>query len=153
MSTSDSSCKDGASKSSSDDVCEMNDMLQQLSTADNEDSISICANCGKEGSDVTNICNKCKLVKYCNAACKKKHRSKHKKQCERRVAELRDIELFKEPPSLFGDCPICFLRIPTLGTGRTFMTCCGKRICSGCVCAPVFDNQGNQVDSTYLCFL
>ena len=30
-----------------------------------------------------NTCNKCKSVKYCNAACKKKHRQKHKKQCER----------------------------------------------------------------------
>jgi len=71
-----------------DGVC---DMLNNMNTADNEDSIlSICANCGKEGSDVNNTCNKCKSVKYCNAACKKKHRHKHKKECERRVAELRD---------------------------------------------------------------
>ena len=146
MSTSDKICKDGASKSNlSDDVCEMNDKLQSMSTVDNEDSISICANCGKEGSDNMNTCNKCKQVKYCNAACKKKHRSKHKKACERRVAELHDEALFKEPPSLFGDCPICFERLPTLSTGRTFMTCCGKRICSGCVCAPVYDNKGNEV--------
>ena len=41
--------------------------------------VSICANCGKEGA--TNICNKCKQVKYCNAACKKKHKSKHKADC------------------------------------------------------------------------
>ena len=39
----------------------------------------------KEGDDINNICNKCKQVKYCNAACKKKHRQKHKKECERRV--------------------------------------------------------------------
>ena len=51
---------------------------------------NICANCGKEGGDVTNTCNKCKMVKYCNAACKKKHRSKHKKACDRRIAELHD---------------------------------------------------------------
>ena len=49
-----------------------------------------CANCGKEGNSDMNICNKCKEVKYCNAACKKKHRKKHKKSCERRVAELHD---------------------------------------------------------------
>ena len=36
------------------------------------------------------------LVKYCNAACKKKHRKKHKKACERRVAEMHDEKLFKE---------------------------------------------------------
>jgi len=50
------------------------------------DDTSTCANCGKEGnSDDMNICNKCKQVKYCNAACKKKHRHKHKKHCERYV--------------------------------------------------------------------
>jgi len=39
-------------------------------------TVSVCANCGKEGSsdEINNICNKCKMVKYCNAACKKKHR-------------------------------------------------------------------------------
>ena len=42
-------------------------------------STSTCACCGKEGSsDNMNTCNKCKMVKYCNAACKKKHRSKQK---------------------------------------------------------------------------
>jgi len=42
--------------------------------------VSTCANCGKEGnSKDMNTCNKCKTVYYCNAACKKKHRTKHKK--------------------------------------------------------------------------
>jgi len=58
----------------------------------NSDSFT-CANCGKEGSDVTNTCNKCKSVKYCNAACKKKHRHKHKKACERYVAAARTDEI------------------------------------------------------------
>ena len=107
---------------------------------------SICANCGKEGIDNDmNTCNKCNLVKYCNAACKKKHRSKHKKQCERRVAELHDEELFREPPSQYGDCPICFLRIPSLPNGRKYYECCGKEICCGCINAPVYDNQGNKI--------
>ena len=39
--------------------------------------VDVCANCGKEGRDL-NLCNKCKDAKYCNVACKKKHRSKHK---------------------------------------------------------------------------
>ena len=97
-----------------------------ISGADTE----ICANCGKAGAK--NICNKCKQVKYCNAVCKKKHKTKHKK-CERRVAELRDIELFKQPPLLYGDCPICFLRLPYLRSGRRYHSCCGKVVCSGCV--------------------
>jgi len=112
---------------------------------ENKKDVSVCANCGKEGDEINNICNKCKQVKYCDAACKKKHRHKHKKECEehirlaaKRAAELHDKELFKEPPPA-EDCPICFLLLPTLDTGRVYMACCGKRICSGCIHAPIYD--------------
>ena len=89
--------------------------------------ISACANCGKEGTN-RNTCNKCDLeVQYCNAACKKRHRSKHKVACEKRVAELQqeelerekraaelhDEKLFKMPPPN-EDCPICMLILPPL---------------------------------------
>ena len=125
-------------------------MLQNMSTTD-KDEVSVCANCGKEGSsDNMNTCNKCKQVKYCNAVCKKKHRHKHKKECEehiRRVAELHDEKLFKQPPPPFGDCPICFLRIPSLTKGWGYQTCCGTIICCGCSNAPVYDDQGNIVDN------
>ena len=92
-----------------------------------------CASCGKEGDgDSMNTCNKCDLVKYCNAACKKKHKSKHKKKCERRVAELYDEKLFKEhPPS--EDCPICMLPLPLAADQISFEACCGKDICDGCI--------------------
>ena len=109
-----------------------------------DSKVQICANCGKEGSDVTNTCNKCKSVMYCNAACKKRHRHKHKKECERRVAE-KDEKLFKQPPPL-EDCPICMIRLPTMETGSTYMGCCGKIICCGCIDAPVHDNEGNVID-------
>jgi len=149
MSTTDS-CKDGASKSNYDDgVYEVNDMLHNMSTDDN-DVLSVCANCGKEGNDVSNVCNKCKQVKYCNAACKKKHRHKHKNDCEEHIrqaakqaAKLHDIELFKQPPPP-EDC-LCFVRRPILDTGTRYMTCCGKVICGGCFYSPVYDNQGNEV--------
>ena len=110
--------------------------------------ISTCANCGKEGNN-PNTCNKCDLaVQFCNAACKKRHRSKHKEECERRVAELQDEELerkkraaelhdeklFKQPPPM-DDCPICMLPLPSLHTGRKYRACCGKTICSGCIYA------------------
>ena len=117
-----------------------------MSNTSTSETTLVCANCGKEGSEVTNTCNKCKEVMYCNAACKKRHRHKHKKECERRVAELHDEKLFKQPPPM-EDCPICFLRLPSLMSGSTYMACCGKMICSGCFYAPVFDNQGNEVDS------
>ena len=104
-------------------------------------NISVCANCGKEGSDVTNTCNKCKMIMYCNAACKKRHRHKHKKQCEEhlqraaeRAAQLHDEKLFNQPPPK-EDCPICMIRLPSLGEGSVYMICCGKVICSGCVYA------------------
>jgi len=150
MSTSD---KDSES-SKSNDACELEEKLQNMKTVD-ADAVSICANCGKEGGDVNNICNKCKQVTYCNAACKKKHRHKHKKDCEehlRLAAELHDSELFKQPPPQYGDCPICFLRLPSYYMGQNYMTCCGKMICSGCAFSPVYDNQGNEVDNQKCAF-
>jgi len=96
------------------------------------ESTTECAACGKEGnSDDMNNCNKCHLVKYCNAACKKKHRSKHKKKCDRRVAELHEEALFKDPPPS-EECPLCFLSMPIDLTQSTFEICCGKLICNGC---------------------
>jgi len=126
-------------------MCELEEKLQNMSTAEEEDLVPVCANCGKEGSDINNICNKCNQVKYCNAVCKKKHRHKHKKECEEYVAKLHDIELFKQP-SPKDDCPICFLRLPSLNSGSTYKSCCGKLICSGCSYAPVYDDRGNEVD-------
>jgi len=116
-------------------VCEVNNMLHNMSATDDVDNnevLGICANCGKEGTNL-NTCNRCKMVKYCNAACKKKHRSKHKKKCDRRIAELHDEKLFKQPPPREEDCPICFLRMPSLISGSKYKTCCGKVICSGCI--------------------
>jgi len=153
-STSDSCNKvEGASKPN-DNILEIGQLLSIV-----DDNLSICANCGKEGDDIKNICNKCKKATYCNAACKKKHRHKHKIDCEEHVrlatekhneelrlaAEKHDEELFKQPPPK-DDCPICFIRLPSLDTGRRYQTCCGKLICSGCSYAPVYDDQGNKVD-------
>ena len=145
MSTSDN-CKDDASKSKVDLSVAIG-YLQLLNIKDNKEAVgNICANCGKEVcDDHMNSCNKCNQVKYCNAACKKKHRHKHKKDCERRVAELHDEKLFKQPPSK-QDCSICFLQLPTPYKGSKYYTCCGKTICSGCFNAPVYDNQGNKVE-------
>ena len=102
--------------------------------ASTDTSTTNCAACGKEGGNL-NTCNKCHLVKYCNAACKKKHRSKHKKACEKRVAELHyEHELFKEHPPR-EECPICFLPLPRDIHQSSFKSCCGKVICNGCIYA------------------
>ena len=114
-----------------------------MSTAD---ITSACANCGKgdEGCDLK-FCTACKMVKYCNRDCQIAHRPQHKKACKKRAAELHDEALFKEPPPQYGDCPICFLRSPTMHTGSRYMSCCGKIICSGCCHADVYDNQGKII--------
>ena len=91
-------------------------------------------------------------VKYCNAACKKKHRSKHKKACERRVAELHDEELFREHP-LREDCPICFLPLPIDVREMEFNPCCGKVICNGCIYAMREEarGRGKKIDLCAFC--
>jgi TPR repeat protein len=137
-----------ASSTNQDDAISTTQLTQQvehLSINDNDVPTIICANCGKEGTNL-NICNKCKAATYCNAACKKKHRHKHKDACgkrvtklreeelerERRAAELHDEKLFKQPPPN-EDCPICMLPLPTLETGISYNSCCGKTMCSGCI--------------------
>jgi len=117
-------------------------------TAGKDDNdVSVCANCGKgeEESNKLKHCNACMMVKYCNRECQIAHRPQHKKECRKRAAELHDEKLFKQPPPLHEDCPICFLRMPILETGNKYMACCGKMICTGCVYAPVYDNQGNKI--------
>ena len=61
------------------------------------------------------------------------------------MAELHDEALFREPPPEHGDCPICFLRLPTMESGRRYYECCGKIVCCGCIHADVYDNHGNII--------
>jgi len=128
-----------------------------------------CAECGEEGGVSLKTCKACMLVRYCNAACQKKHWATHKKACKQRVAELRDEALFKDPPPK-EDCQICFLPMPirliccislppatissvpiydfaeaneelaTKGTAE-YYPCCGKCICGGCIHS--FRESGN----------
>jgi hypothetical protein len=78
-------------------------------------------------------CTACKLVRYCGVKCQKDHRSKHKKACKKRAAELHEEILFRQPQgSHFGDCPICLIPLPLDRDRRTMMTCCSKLICDGC---------------------
>src|SRR5210317_861919 len=93
-----------------------------------------CAACGKaEVDDVKLKKCACGLVKYCSVDCQKNHRPQHKKECKKRMAELRDRDLFTMPDSsCYGDCPICCLPLPIDQKKSTFMTCCSKTICNGC---------------------
>eukprot|EP00956_Cyclotella_meneghiniana_P007787 scaffold10383_cov44-Cyclotella_meneghiniana.AAC.6 len=90
-----------------------------------------CAACGKTDNGLK-ACAACKLVKYCNGNCQIAHRSEHKKACRKKARELFDLKLFADPPAI-EDCPICMLRMP-FAHECTYMSCCGKYICAGCVC-------------------
>ena len=118
-----------------------------MSATNNVDDImAICAACGKEGiKESMNICNKCKMVHYCNFACKKKHKSKHKKKCEKHAAKLHDEALFQEPPPR-EECPICFLFLPLKSSESQFKSCCGKIVCHGCSYRMIMDEiqRGKQ---------
>ena len=120
------------------------DDLKNMHITCTEVEIDKCANCGKEDSDGLKACTACKMVKYCNRDCQIAHRPKHKKECRKRAAELHDLELFKQPP-LKEDCPICMLPLPQLNTGHKYYSCCGKKVCSGCIHAPIYDNLGNII--------
>eukprot|EP00984_Skeletonema_dohrnii_P022032 scaffold11147_cov79-Skeletonema_dohrnii-CCMP3373.AAC.4 len=94
-----------------------------------------CASCGIAEVDDIKLteCADCGLVKYCSDACKQDHRPKHKEECKKRAAELRDELLFKLPESTNrGDCPICCLPLPLDLRKSTMMACCSQVICKGC---------------------
>ena len=94
-----------------------------------------CASCGIAGNDDITLkdCSACHLVKYCSVNCQKDHRPQHRKECKKRVAELRDEILFKQPESShLGDCPICYLPLPLDRSKSCLYSCCSKHICVGC---------------------
>ena len=116
-------------------------------------AITTCANCGKAESDDINLkrCTACKMVKYCSRDCQVAHRPKHKKECKRRAAELFDEELFKDPPER-EECPICMLPLPFDESQIQFRSCCGKRMCLGCVHAQKKEDIRNGKDRTVCAF-
>lgn len=95
-----------------------------------------CASCGVANGDDDDVKLKncaCKLVKYCSVKCQKDHRKQHKNECKKRVDELRDEIIFKQPESThLGDCPICCLPLPTDQSKSNLYPCCCKLICQGC---------------------
>ena len=81
------------------------------------------------------------------------HRKSHKKACQKRAAELHDEELFKEPPVVEEECPICMLPLPLQGTKIMFTICCGKYICRGCMHAQIKQDvmSGKKCDEAGIC--
>jgi len=111
--------------------------MSNITTKDADDSKYQCAACGDsdDGDGSLKACTECNLVKFCNRSCQVAHRTAHKKACTKRVAELFDEKMFKQPPPN-EDCPICYLRLPIEGDqNRRYQSCCGKMLCYGCVYA------------------
>eukprot|EP00577_Skeletonema_sp_RCC1716_P017407 CAMPEP_0113398608 /NCGR_PEP_ID=MMETSP0013_2-20120614/15060_1 /TAXON_ID=2843 ORGANISM="Skeletonema costatum, Strain 1716" /NCGR_SAMPLE_ID=MMETSP0013_2 /ASSEMBLY_ACC=CAM_ASM_000158 /LENGTH=286 /DNA_ID=CAMNT_0000283381 /DNA_START=44 /DNA_END=900 /DNA_ORIENTATION=+ /assembly_acc=CAM_ASM_000158 len=102
---------------------------------DNEADTSCCASCRIAKVDDIKLkeCADCKSVKYCSDECQTNHKSQHEEDCKKRVVELRDELLFKQPESShIGDCPICCLPLSLDLSKSTMTTCCSKIICKGC---------------------
>ena len=107
--------------------------------------VQYCASCGIAGVDdiVLEDCDHCDLVKYCSVECQKDHRPKHREECEKIAAELRDENLFKQPESShLGDCPICCLPLPLDLSKSVSYSCCSKQIRKGCDYA----NQKREIE-------
>ncbi len=109
--------------------------MSAAAEVDDTNTMMFCASCGEaDGNDIKLMRCACKLVKYCGVKCQKDHRPQHKKECKKRVAELKDEILFKQPESsCFGDCPICCLPLPIDNKKSILYACCSKVICKGCV--------------------
>src|SRR5210317_239487 len=93
-----------------------------------------CASCGIAAIDEIKLkdCDGgCDLVKYCSNGCQENHKDQHEEDCKKRLAELRDRQLFTMPHgSDKGECPICCL--PLDPRKCTMMPCCCKLLCNGC---------------------
>ena len=115
-----------------------------MSADDEAADMMCCASCGRaEVDDIKlKLCSDgydggCDLVKYCSDKCQDNHREQHEEECMKRLAEIRDRDLFAMPESTHeGDCPICCLPLPlpVAVDVKTcaFNTCCSKSICRGC---------------------
>jgi len=117
-------------------------LLSMMSTAaskkSSDDAVMMmcCASCGIAEVDDVKLkdCDDgCDLVKYCSDACQENHRQQHSGECKKRLAELRDRDLFTQPDeSHWGECPICCLPLSIDVKKSTSMSCCSKSICKGC---------------------
>mmetsp|Transcript_20346 Transcript_20346/g.31834 ORF Transcript_20346/g.31834 Transcript_20346/m.31834 type:complete len:311 (+) Transcript_20346:148-1080(+) len=116
---------------------------------EDKNEMMCCASCGISGVDDVKLknCTACYLVRYCSITCQKTHRPKHKRECRKRAAELRDELLFKQPVINYrGDCPICCLPLPVEGTKCSTSVCCSKMICLGCNFANQMREKGGRLE-------
>ena len=58
--------------------------------------------------------------------------------------ETADIDLFAPIPDR-KECPICMIPVPVNDSEITFMSCCGKSICNGCIYKHMMNNRINKI--------
>ena len=111
-------------------------MQTMSSEAVTGEKMKCCANCGISAVDEIKLkdCNDgCDLVKYCGDMCQENNREQHEEACKKRLAEIRDRDLFEQPDGRhLGDCPICCLPLSIDPQKSTLMSCCSQLICNGC---------------------
>ena len=100
-------------------------------TENNEAPAKVCSACG-EKSDALKKCTACKSVWYCDVACQKRHRTEHRKECNRIKKELVTAA---EPENNEDDNK---KNVPN-GSPTKLCSACGKKSdtlkkCSGCLC-------------------
>ena len=107
-----------------------------MSSIDAETDLVCCANCGVAEVDDIKLedCDaSCESVRCCGDNCEEEHQEQHQEECKKRVKELHDNRLFRQPDgSCFGECPLCFLPLPLDPEKTAFHSCCSKIICDGC---------------------
>ena len=72
------------------------------------DGMMCCASCGIAAVDDVKLKKcACGLVNYCSDKCQDNRRDRHGEECMKRMAELRDRDLFTMPDgSHLGECLI-----------------------------------------------
>ncbi len=93
----------------------------------------VCASCGIAAIDDVKLKEcVCNLVKYCSDRCQENNFPQHKAACQERLVERRERNLFEQPDSCYGDCPICCLPLSINPEDSVMMCCCCNVICKGC---------------------
>ena len=120
---------------------------EMMISGEDGEATDVCVSCGIAEIDEIKLktCTACKSLRYCSDECQKKHRPQHKRACKKRMAEMRDELLFKQPESSDrGDCPICCLPLPLdpQKSGFGLSACCSKMICQGCNYADQIRQRG-----------
>jgi hypothetical protein len=127
----------------------MNDAAAEAAE-ETEECHLCCANCGIAGVDDITLqgCTDCDLVKYCTDRCQENHREQHEEECKNRKALLHDRKLMQQPDEThLGECPLCFLPMPTDSKKYVFYSCCSNDICKGCVYATRKSNINDPMEA------